>query len=134
MKPTLTRLIPALTFPVAFSVLLSACTATSTATSNTAQNHATIFDRAFDDDVVFVNPDYPAKAAQQGIEGFVKLSFDVNELGKPQNIKVLQSYPTGIFDQHAVKALSNWQYKTKMVNGVAVKNTGLSVQLDFDMT
>lgn len=114
------------------SLLLSACAATS----NTAENHETISNREFADDVTLatINPYYPAQAAKKGIEGYVKLSFDVNEQGKPQNIKVIRAFPIGVFEQHAVEALSHRQYKTKKVNGIAVKKTGLSLQLDFDLT
>jgi TonB family protein len=122
------------------TLLISACSTTNTVATNPMTNigetHQTIYDRPFDDDVTLatINPYYPLEAAQKGIEGYVKLSFDVSEEGKPQNIKVIQSSPAGVFEQHALKAVANWQYQTPKIGGVAVKKTGLSAHLNFDLT
>ena len=60
----------------------------------------------------------------------VQLSFDIDKQGKPINIKVLKTNHDGFRDQ-AKKDLSKWKYKPKMVNGLAVIQTGLTVQLDY---
>lgn len=63
--------------------------------------------------------------------GYVRLQFDINTKGNPENIVVVKSEPEGFFEDAAVKALSKWKYKPKVVNGRAVKQLGLQVQLDF---
>ncbi len=64
-------------------------------------------------------------------EGWVRMSFDITESGTTDNIKILDSSPSGKFDNEAVKALSKWKYKPKIVDGIAVRQTDLKVQLDF---
>lgn len=75
-----------------------------------------------------VTPKYPLKAAEQRIEGFVKLAFDVDENGFVSDIKVLESSPKNTFEQNAKYALSQWRYKSV---GFGVKNQHL--QMDFVM-
>jgi len=67
----------------------------------------------------------------EALEGWVRMSFEITEYGIPDNIKVIDSSPPGTFDREAVKALSKWKYKPKVVDGIAVRQTNLKVQLDF---
>lgn len=83
--------------------------------------------------IVRVNPKYPMVAAREGIEGWVKLKFDINNLGEVINVEVISSNPKKIFDKAAKRALSKWKYKAKAVEGEYVNQTNLSVQLDFQM-
>lgn len=76
---------------------------------------------------------YPITAAKQDIEGFVQLTFDINAEGTPVNIEVIKSEPEGIFDEAAICSLSKWTYAPKIENGVAVTQTGMKVQLDWDL-
>jgi protein TonB len=79
------------------------------------------------------NPTYPIHAARNRIEGYVQMSFDISESGDPINIKIIKSVPEQVFDKAAVKALSNWKYAPKVVNGNAVKQKDLEVRLDFKL-
>ena len=60
----------------------------------------------------------------------VQLSFDVSKEGKPVNIKVLNTTHEG-FRAQAKEDLSKWKYRPKLVDGQAVMQKGLSVQLDY---
>lgn len=81
--------------------------------------------------LVRVQPSYPIVAAQNGIEGWVKLSFSINEIGKVFDVKVVDSSPKRVFDKEARKALRRWQYKPQIVNGEAVKVFNQMVSLEF---
>lgn len=83
--------------------------------------------------IVRVPPNYPQKAAIDGIEGWVNLSFTVNKLGKVVNVKVVDAEPKRIFNSEAKKALRKWKYKPKMVNGEVVVQEDQYVMLEFKM-
>jgi len=78
-------------------------------------------------------PKFPTKAARDGIEGWVQLKFDINELGNVENVSVINAQPKRIFDREARKALRKWRYNPKVVDGKAIKQIGLTVQLDFKL-
>lgn len=83
--------------------------------------------------IVRLDPQYPRKAAMQGIQGWVRLSFDITELGTVENVRVLDSSPKQIFDMEAKRALLKWKYRPKMEDGKAVPQKGEMVQLDFKL-
>jgi protein TonB len=80
-----------------------------------------------------VDPRYPASAASNGIEGFVRLSFGVSVSGEVVDIQIIDSQPRNTFDRAAKQALRKWRYQPKMVGGSAVGMDGLQVQLDFSL-
>ncbi|WP_111979945.1 energy transducer TonB [Algibacillus agarilyticus] len=83
--------------------------------------------------IVRIEPRYPMQAAREGKEGWVKLSFSIDELGNVIDVSVIEAQPKRIFDREAKKALGKWKYKPKIVDGKPIKQTGLTVQLDFTM-
>jgi hypothetical protein len=76
---------------------------------------------------------YGCKSTQEKINviPFVKMSFDISEEGKPINIVVLDAQPDTSNKLNAIAALSKWVYKPKLVDGVAVLQKDLKVQLEF---
>lgn len=78
-----------------------------------------------------VEPRYPAKAMKRGAEGFVIMTFTIDEQGRPTNIKVSQAKPRRMFEREAMRALKKWKYQPKVVDGKAVSQTGQTVKLEF---
>jgi TonB family protein len=76
-----------------------------------------------------VNPKYPLAAAEKGIEGFVRMAFDIDKQGRVDNIHVLKSLPEGVFDDSATRALEQWIYTNPTGETITA-----SVQLDFAMS
>lgn len=60
--------------------------------------------------IVRINPKYPADAAAAGIEGFVEVSFVVNERGETEQVEVLRSQPENTFDNEVIAAVKRWRY------------------------
>ena len=58
-----------------------------------------------------IEPRYPLEAARQGISGEVLLAFDVTAGGRVDDIAILHSRPSGLFDAAASEALAKWQYE-----------------------
>ncbi|WP_448550293.1 energy transducer TonB [Thalassotalea fusca] len=83
--------------------------------------------------IVRTNPTYPMDAARKGIEGWVILSFDINEIGEVFNVAVQEAEPKRVFDRAAKQALRKWKYRAKVVDGKPVIQQGMTVQLDFTM-
>jgi protein TonB len=83
--------------------------------------------------IVRIEPKYPIQAARDGKEGYVILSFTINEAGGVEDVKVVEAQPKRVFDKEAKRALRKWKYKPKVVDGKAQRRPGLSVQLDFTM-
>lgn len=83
--------------------------------------------------IVRIEPQYPISAARDGKEGWVQLSFTINELGGVDDIEVIDADPKRVFDREAKRALKKWKYKPKIVDGKALKQPGMTVQLDFKL-
>ncbi len=83
--------------------------------------------------IVRIEPKYPIKAAQDGINGWVRLSFNLTANGEVTDVRVLAAEPGRVFDQEAVRALKKWKYQPKLENGQPVAQSGLTVQLDFKL-
>ena len=81
--------------------------------------------------VVRVNPQYPARAAEQGIEGWVELEFTVTAAGAVQDAVVIGANPRSIFDKAALRAVRKWKYNPKIEDGKPVPRTGVRVRLAF---
>ncbi|MBB6544835.1 M56 family metallopeptidase [Thalassotalea piscium] len=77
--------------------------------------------------IVRIEPRYPLKAAQEGIEGAVLLKFDVDLDGSTKNVSVLQAIPNDIFNKESIAAIEKWKYKPDTYK-VLQDNV---VQLDF---
>jgi TonB family protein len=63
---------------------------------------------------------YPARAAAQGVEGWVEVEFTVGTDGRTRDALVTGSSPPGVFDQAATAAIARWRYQPQLVNGQAV--------------
>jgi TonB family protein len=58
-----------------------------------------------------VPPIYPARAQSSGIEGWVEVDFTITENGEVQGLAVHAASNPGVFDDAAVKAVSQWRYQ-----------------------
>lgn len=83
--------------------------------------------------IVRIEPRYPIQAARDGKEGWVRLSFTINEVGGVEDVKVIEAEPKRIFNREATRALRKWKYKPKIVEGKPVKQFDMRVQLDFTL-
>lgn len=82
---------------------------------------------------VRVEPNYPPRAIQRGIEGYVDLMFDISAAGSTENIRIIRSKPSGIFDRSAVKAISKWKYQPQMIDGKATISYDQVTRLTFNL-
>lgn len=109
-------------------VLLS--TLTFGCATTDSDNNEILVDRAKPQLIKRTAPLYPREAAKNGIRGKVKVSYDINENGKPVDINVIES-SNPIFNRPAIDSVKQWRYAPKVVNGKPVYVKGYSVALDF---
>jgi protein TonB len=67
--------------------------------------------------LVQVMPQYPPNAKRRKIEGYVKLTFIINEDGTVGDVNVLESNPSGVFDRSAIRAAYRWKFKPRVIEG-----------------
>jgi protein TonB len=82
--------------------------------------------------LVRVPPQYPMRAAERGIEGWVVLRFTITAAGTVKNPIVIDAQPARIFDRAATRAIKKWKYRPRVVDGVPVERTE-EVKLTFDL-
>ncbi len=83
--------------------------------------------------VVRVNPQYPPRAAERGIEGWVELRFAISRGGKVKDAEVTDSHPGTVFDRAALRAVRKWKYNPKIEDGQPVERHGITVRLEFEL-
>ncbi len=82
--------------------------------------------------LVRIDPEYPPKAKQRGISGWVELEFTIGPAGTVEDLKILRSHPRGVFDRAVLRAVRRWRYNPKIVDGKPVSRSGIQVRLRFD--
>lgn len=81
-----------------------------------------------------VKPRFPDKAARQGLSGFVRLKFDIDESGAVMNPRVLESVPGKAFDRAALAAARKWKFHPVVdANGRPSRVYGNTLYLDFSL-
>ncbi len=83
--------------------------------------------------LVRVEPGYPPRAKQQGIEGYVIVSFTITPVGTTAEVEVYKSKPAYIFDREAVRAVRKWRYNPKMEDGAPIARPNQKIRLDFEL-
>ncbi|PCI76417.1 MAG: hypothetical protein COB20_10610 [SAR86 cluster bacterium] len=83
--------------------------------------------------LIRTTPNYPSRALQRGIEGFVELSFTVDRFGSVIDPVVINAAPEGIFDRAALQSISRWKYSPAMNNGQAIETYDVRHRIVFLM-
>jgi periplasmic protein TonB len=63
---------------------------------------------------------YPARALQTNVEGWVEIGYTVGADGSVSNVQILNSSPPRTFDASASKAVTHLRYKPVIQNGKAI--------------
>ena len=83
--------------------------------------------------LIRTTPNYPSRALQRGLEGFVELSFTVDRFGSVIDPVIINAVPEGVFDRAALQAISRWKYSPTMNNGQAVETYDVRHRIIFQM-
>lgn len=55
---------------------------------------------------------YPTRARSLGVEGRIRMQFDITSNGTVTNIRVVSETPVGVFTDSIVKDMARWRYQT----------------------
>ncbi len=83
--------------------------------------------------IVRVEPVYPRRALQRGIEGYVLLEFTVTETGSVENPEVVEADPPGVFDRAAIQAALRFKYQPRVVDGEPIAVHGVQNLITFEL-
>lgn len=83
--------------------------------------------------IVRVEPTYPRRALQRGIEGYVLLEFTVNESGAVEDPEVVEADPPGVFDRAAIQAAKRFKYQPRVVDGKPIAVDGVQNMITFEL-
>lgn len=64
---------------------------------------------------------YPPAAKKKGIKGYVVLSVLVDTDGAVRQVQVLESNPSGVFDDAALQGVRSWQFEPAKYKGESVR-------------
>jgi TonB family protein len=83
--------------------------------------------------LVAIAPQYPTRAAQRGIEGWVLVAFTVNGEGNviEDSISVVDAEPASIFDRSAIRATERFKFQPRVINGEVVHAPVFSISSDM---
>lgn len=83
--------------------------------------------------LVRVQPQYPRRALERGIEGSIVVEFTVTEDGTVEDAQVIEANPAGYFEREALAAISKFKYKPTVVDGKAYASKGVRFRMAFEL-
>lgn len=83
--------------------------------------------------IVVIQPQYPNRALQRGIEGWCQVMFTVDENGGVLDPVVVDADPPEIFDSSSLRAVTRFKFNPRTVNGQAVKTPGVQYVFRYNL-
>ncbi|MBE0469879.1 MAG: energy transducer TonB [Methyloprofundus sp.] len=83
--------------------------------------------------LVRIPPEYPMRAANRRIEGWVKIEFTINTQGEVEDAVVIDAKPNSIFNSAALKAIKRWKFKPLIIAGEAQEQRAVQI-LEFKLS
>jgi TonB family protein len=77
---------------------------------------------------------YPSSARRNNVEGYVEVSYDVNEQGSPVNLRYNRISGLEIFETLIEKNFDDWEFEPAKVYGVAIIQKNLQRTFTFTLT
>lgn len=88
--------------------------------------------------IVKVQPQYPRRAMQRGIEGYVIVEYTVTKNGSVRDPRVVEAFtskgqPTTVFNRAAMKSALKYKYKPRVIDGEAIEVPGVRTKITFNL-
>ncbi len=65
-------------------------------------------------------PQFPTAARMSGIEGWVTVSYTIDDKGRVSDVHIVDAKPRRVFDSAVRKAVHNWRFEPTVVDGQPV--------------
>ena len=76
---------------------------------------------------------YPPRARAKGTEGYVVFSLLIGITGEIEQVRIVESYPEGVFDEAATQGINQWRFEPAMYQGQAVRSWARQ-RIRFDLS
>lgn len=80
--------------------------------------------------IVKVAAEYPMRALQRRMEGYVIVKFVVTSTGNVRDVEVVES-TAEIFEEAAIEAAQKFRYKPRIIDGQPIEVTGVHNKITF---
>lgn len=82
--------------------------------------------------IVKVQPIYPQRAAQRGLEGHVIVQYTVTTTGETRDVEVIESTST-LFNRAAIESAQKYKYRPRVIDGTPVEVPGVTTRIIFEL-
>ncbi|MFP3943317.1 MAG: energy transducer TonB [Alphaproteobacteria bacterium] len=82
--------------------------------------------------IVRVPPQYPPRALQRGLEGYVVVRFTIDTDGSVKDPEVVES-TNSVFNRAALRAVQRWKYRPQIVDGEPRVRPGVTTKIEFTL-
>ncbi len=80
--------------------------------------------------IVRIPPEYPQRALQRGLEGWVRVEFTITSTGGVANAHAVASN-NSLFEAPAVAAVTRWRFAPRRIDGTSVDVPGVKTTVVF---
>ena len=80
-----------------------------------------------------IGPIYPKQAKAAGVQGWVRVRYDISEDGAVENLVLVASDPPSVFDAAALAAVAQWRYQPAVMKGASSRVSGVVSILRFKL-
>lgn len=83
--------------------------------------------------VLRMEPRYPGRAAERGLEALVILQFSIDETGRVVDAEVTALFGDQSFADASLAALEGWVYDPATIDGEPIRVDGIETQFNFEL-
>lgn len=84
--------------------------------------------------LVKIQPPYPRRALARGISGYTIVEFDISAHGFVQTPRIIEAFPSTIFNSVSLKTIAKYKYRPKVIDGKPVTVKGVRNKFVFDLS
>lgn len=83
--------------------------------------------------IAIVQPQYPPRGLQRGVEGYVVVEFTVTAIGEVADLRIAEAEPDRLFDKSAIEAASQFRFEPATQDGEAVAVQGVRYRFTYQL-